>query len=85
MLIELTIFILCRFLSIDIGNLYSSMIDINYYRLLSMIGLSINYVCYYVISVTAPVFDQLVLSIFIDIVKKVNLFFISHCNCRGKQ
>ena len=33
-----------RFLSIDIGNRYSSMIDIDYYRLLSIIGLSINYV-----------------------------------------
>ena len=34
MLIEVTIFILCRFLSIDIGNLYSSMIG---YQLLSII------------------------------------------------
>ena len=84
-LIEVTIVFLYRFLSIDSGNLYSSMIDINYYRLLSMIGLSINYICYYVISMTSPVFDQLVLSIFIDVVKKVNLFFISHCNCRGKR
>ena len=32
-----------RFLSIDIGNRYSSMIDIDYYRL-SIIGLLINYV-----------------------------------------
>ena len=33
-----------RFLSIDIGNRYSSMIDIDYYQLLSIIGLSIIYV-----------------------------------------
>ena len=33
-----------RFLSFDIGNWGSSMIDIDYYWLLSIIGLSINYV-----------------------------------------
>ena len=32
-LIEVTTFFLYRFLSIDIGNQYSSMIDIDYYRL----------------------------------------------------
>ena len=40
---EVTTIFLHRFLSIDIGNRYSSTIDIDYYRLLSIIGLSINY------------------------------------------
>ena len=35
---------LYRVLSIDIKNRYSSMTDIDYYRLISVIGLSINYV-----------------------------------------
>ena len=37
-------FFLYRFLSIDVGNRYSSMIDIDCYRYISIIGLSINYV-----------------------------------------
>ena len=36
---------LYRVLSIDIKNRYSLMIDIDYYRLISVIGLSINSVC----------------------------------------
>ena len=44
-LIEVTIF-RYRFLSIDIRNRYSSMIDIDYYEVLPIIGLSINYVWY---------------------------------------
>ena len=48
MLIEVNFF-LYRFLSIDVGNRYSSMIDIDFYRLLSIIGLSINCVCIFVV------------------------------------
>ena len=40
---EVTNLFLYPFLSIGIGNRYLSMIDIDYYRLLSIIGLSINY------------------------------------------
>ena len=39
---EVTTFFLYRFLSIGIGNRYSLMTDIGYYRLLSIFGLSIN-------------------------------------------
>ena len=41
-LIEVTTFFLYRFLSMDVRNQYSSMTDIDYYWLITIIDLSIN-------------------------------------------